>query len=100
MKIHFISSPVVDEDGSWQLSGVHDVSGSYQSGYGPEAVRVKLYLLRETRKSDEQWCEDPHMSRSQTKSRWSRIRIDVKANRGLDNICPRQVNLSEDAVRS
>ena len=31
MKIHFISSPVVDEDGSWQLSGVHDVSGSYQS---------------------------------------------------------------------
>ena len=34
MKIHFISSPVVDEDGSWQLSGVHDVSGSYQSVSG------------------------------------------------------------------
>ena len=31
MKIHFISSPVVDEDCPWQLPGVHDVSGSYQS---------------------------------------------------------------------
>jgi hypothetical protein len=31
MKIHFISFLVVDEDGSQQLSGVHDVSGSYQS---------------------------------------------------------------------
>ena len=63
-------------------------------------VRVELYLLREIRKSDEQWCEDPHVSRSQTESRWSRIRIDVNANRGLDNIRPRQVNLSEDAVSS
>ena len=63
-------------------------------------VRVELCLLREIRKSDEQWCEDPHVSRSQTESRWSRIRIDVNANRGLDNICPRQVNLSEDAVSS
>lgn len=63
-------------------------------------VRVKLYLLRETQKSDKQWCEDPHMSRSQTKSRWSRICIDVNANCGLNNIHPHQVNLSEDAVSS
>ena len=34
MKIHFISFMVVDEDVLWQKPVLHDVSGSYQSGYG------------------------------------------------------------------
>ena len=40
MKIHFISSPVVDEDCPWQLPGVHDVSGSYQSRERFQAVQA------------------------------------------------------------